>query len=131
MATEGAGPHTVAAAGLVNALDNERSCSISRRAGRAELLLVAEEAEAGDEGLGGGRRDGKQGWLDPGERAAGRTGLDGLEGAGGAAWDLAVNAAGAASSVCSRQKEAVRLGAALGLRHEDDGSDAYGAPVIQ
>ena len=68
-------------------------------------------------------------WLDPGERAAGRTGLDGLEGAGGAAWDLAVNAAGAASSVCSRQKEAVRLGAALGLRHEDDGRDTYGAPA--
>ena len=63
---------------LVNALENERSCSISRRAERAELLLIVEEAEAGDEGLGGGRHDGKQGWLDPGERAAGRTDLDGL-----------------------------------------------------
>ena len=53
----GAGPHAVAAAGLVNALENERSCSISRHAGRAELLLIVEEAEAGDKGLGGGQRD--------------------------------------------------------------------------
>ena len=31
---------------LVNALENERSCSVFRRAGRAELLLEEEEAEA-------------------------------------------------------------------------------------
>ena len=32
--------------GLVNALENERSCSISKHAGQAELLLDEEEAEA-------------------------------------------------------------------------------------
>ena len=53
---------------LVNALENERSCSVFRRAGRAELLLEEEEAEAGattsrgrSGGLEAGTRLGTQG----------------------------------------------------------------------
>ena len=70
----GAGPHAVAAAGLVNALENERSCSISRRAGRAELLLDGGEAEAavgdGEAGDGGWRGTGGT-WRDRAPREGG------------------------------------------------------------
>ena len=57
---------------MVNALENERSCSVFRRAGRAELLLEEEEAEAGattsrgrSGGLEAGTRLGTQGLAGP------------------------------------------------------------------